>query len=100
MKELPNYKEIISDLKKWSDKVNAMMLASTEGNTPQALKMLLMKKMTDGWYEMASEGINGRDGLKQGEKFIDCFLTTFGKLIKTTSREEAKKRTRVYEVEK
>lgn len=69
---------IVEDLEKWIGKLNAMMLASGEGNCPQILKIIVMKKIVD--LTAGQHKKEDKKKYKLGEKLIDEYLSKFAKL--------------------
>ena len=70
-----NFNQILNELSKYAMKVNAMFEASIEGETHQAFKLILMKKMVDDHINKFLEyNIFNQKQLGYFEKIVDDFL--------------------------
>jgi len=86
----PTTEEIVEDLEKFAQKCNAMMLESARGPTPQLIKITLLKKLVESWFERAKETKNLKEHFLDAEKLIDCFIEDHGSLT-ILEGEDAKK---------
>jgi len=80
-------KEHILDLKKYVEKLNMMMLVSTEGVSPQVFKLILGKKLFDYGTDVKKKQM-GIKKFEQAEKIVDEFLNQFGGKFNTLEKEE------------
>jgi len=79
--------EIMIDLDSWCKKINAMMLASVEGEAPQIYKAILFEKMGTFWTKQFKD--NNKKHYLGAEKLMREFLEKFAKIKITRDKKEA-----------
>ena len=81
--------EWTKELKKYGQKINAMMIESTRGDCPQVFKILLMKVIVD--FSCDNFKKKNKKDYKEAQKLIEKFVGSAGALRSLTKEEyEAK----------
>ena len=83
--------EIVKDLYKYCDKINAMMVASVEGEAPSYFKIILFKRMADFAHQRYAEA-HSKEANEEAHRLVEKFIKASQGEMKTLSEEEYKKR--------
>ena len=75
------------ELIKYSKKCNAMMMASVEGEAPQILKMFLLKKLVDEYFERIKK-MMPKESIEAADKLAKQFIENIGKIGVTKNKED------------
>lgn len=63
------------ELDKYLEKINAMIAVSTEGETPQLYKLILMEKVTyDALSVLKEQGVVNKEQFRKAEDVVDDYL--------------------------